>query len=164
MTLPRIPDTSADAVLQIAGHIGYPAAGTVVGRSTACIRDWTNEATTSCPSFVQAVALDAAYIAAGGENAPLFDAYAAQLNITVAERTACVRALSEEVATAARECGELIATSLSVCQTGHSPNDVQRALLEADQAETAVAAIKRRLFSFLKTGAGPVRKAGGSHQ
>lgn len=82
----------------------------------------------------------------------------------VEDRTACARALSSEVATAARECGDLIAASLSVCQAGHSPNDVQRALLEADEAETAVAAIKRRLFSFRKTGAGPVGKAGGSHQ
>jgi hypothetical protein len=164
VTVPRTPDTSADAVLQIAGRIGYDSAAQIVGRKAACIRDWTNEATTSCPSFVQAVALDAAYIAAGGENAPLHDAYAAQLRITVEDRTACARALSSEVATAARECGDLIAASLSVCQAGHSPNDVQRALLEADEAETAVAAIKRRLFSFLRTGAGPVGKAGGSHQ
>ncbi|MFV0624906.1 hypothetical protein ACBY01_12975 [Sphingomonas sp. ac-8] len=68
------------------------------------------------------------------------------------------------MATAAREFGDLIAASLPVCQPGHSPNDVQRALLEADEAESAVAAVKRRLFSFLKTGAGPVGKAGGSHQ
>lgn len=164
MTVPRTPDTSADAVLQIAGRIGYTAAAKIVGRSTACIRDWTNEATTSCPSFAQAVALDAAYIAAGGENAPLHDAYAVQLEIVVAERTACARSLSREVAAAARECGEFIAASLSVCQPDHSPNDVQRALIEADEAESKIATIKRRLFSFRKTGAGPVRKAGGSHQ
>jgi hypothetical protein len=164
VTVPRTPDTAADAVLQIAGSLGYEAAAAAAGRSVACIRDWTNEATTSCPSFAQAIALDAAYIAAGGENAPLHDAYAAQLKITVEARTACARALSGEVATAAREFGEFIAASLPVCQTGHSPNDVQRALLEADQAETAIATIKRRLFSFLKTGAGPVGKAGGSHQ
>ncbi|MFV0624907.1 IS5 family transposase [Sphingomonas sp. ac-8] len=47
----KTPDTSADAVLQIAGRLGYPAAAAVAGRSIACIRDWTNEATTSCPSF-----------------------------------------------------------------------------------------------------------------
>jgi hypothetical protein len=164
MTLPRTPDTAAGAIVRIVGLIGYTAAAAVVGRKVTCVRDWTNEATTSCPSFAQALALDAAFIAAGGENAPLHDAYAAQLEIELDVRTACTRTLSSEVATAARECGEFIAASLSVCQAGHSPNDVQRALLEADEAESRVAAVKRRLFSFLKTGAGPVGKAGGSHQ
>lgn len=164
MTLPRTPDTSAHAVLRIAGTIGYDNAAHIVGRKAACIRDWTNEATPSCPSFAQAIALDSAYIAAGGETAPLRDAYQAQLDVIVAERTACTRALSAEMATVAREYGDLFAAGLAVCQPGHSPNDVQRALLEADQAEGALAAFKRRLFSFLSTGAGPVGKAGGSHQ
>lgn len=163
MTVPRTPDTSAHAVLKIAGLLGYEGAAQVAGRKPACIRDWTNEATTSCPTWAQAVALDAAYHDAGGESAPLFDAYAAALNISISERSTCRRELAVELADASRECGEAIGATALLTQPGHSDNDTLRALTEIDQAEGHLARLKRRARSFLSSGAGP-DKPGGAHK
>lgn len=160
MTLPRTPDTCAHAVLKVAGLLGYARAAEVVGRKVACIRDWTNEATTSCPSWAQAVALDAAYHEAGGENAPLFDAYAAQLDIARADRDACRVALTTDLSEAASEFGEAFAAAVVLTQPGHTHNQALRAMIELDQAEGKLAGLKRRVRNFLKPGAGPGNPGG----
>lgn len=156
MTLPTTPGTFAFAVRRIADLIGYGNVAEIAGRTEGAIRKWAHEGNTACPTIAQALALDAAYVAAGGHGTPLRDAYDAQLELAVTTATACHRAFAEELAGAAREAGDAIAAGMRLTQPGASHNDIQRALIEADQAEGMFAAIKRRASSFLSPGIRPV--------
>lgn len=163
MTKPKTPNTSAHAVTRIVGLLGFELSREIVGRSKHCLRGWMNEDRTSCPTWRQAIALDAAFAAAGGEGAPLLEAYADQLEVTIARRTACHRALVAEIATVSREFGEAIEATVSLTQPGHSENGTRRALIEIDQAESALVRMRRRVTSFLTFGAGSAAgKTGGA--
>lgn len=156
MTLHRTPNTSYFAVQRIAEHFGgYAKAAAVLGYKQSNLRDWGYEQTTSCPTWAQAVALDAAYHAAGGEGAPLLEAYAAQLDRSVNTLTACHAELAKDLAEASREFGEAWAAATALIVPGHSPNAVQHALIELDQAETLFSRLHRRIFSFRRSGTVP---------
>lgn len=156
MTLLRTPDTAAAAVKTIGDYLGWRAAKVASGaRTIAAVRGWANERTTSCPSWAQALGLDAAYIAAGGDHAPLLDAYAAQLDFSIGEHNACRRALATKLSETAREYGDAIAATTLLTQPGHSDNDTLRALIEIDQAQGVLAALKRVVRSFKRPGKVP---------
>ncbi len=160
MTDLRLPSTFAHAVTRIAGLLRWDGAAAVVGRRERSVRRWSEPRGVAHLSIEAALALDAAWAAAGGEGAPLLEAYAAQLELTVAARTACHRSLADELATAMTEDGEAAAAALAIILPGATPNAIHRALLQADEAETAWSAVKRRLASFLKPGAGPGNPGG----
>lgn len=150
MTRPRTPNTSSHAVLRIAARLGgFDAAATVARRSERCVRDWSDEATPSCPSWAQAVALDAAYRAAGGEGAPLYEAYGAQLDLRFNDLTACHAALATNLAEASREWGEAIGAATILAVPGFSPNQALTADIELDQAETRLKGLRRLVKRFL---------------
>lgn len=163
MTKPRTPRSLSHAVTRIIAQIGEDAAAKVSGRSRHAVRAWSNPDRTAYPSIAQAIALDAAYRSAGGDGAPLREAYDAQLEITVCELTACHRDLAAEVATASIECGEALGATLPLTQTGYTPNDATRALLQIDDAENALSRVRRRVHSFLPAARGrSAAKAGGT--
>lgn len=163
MTKPRVPHSWAYAATRVAGRLGHDAAAIVVGRSIRLIERWTTPGDKRLPSLDQALALDAAYLADGGEEAPFMAAYAAQLDIVVAQATACHQSLIEDAAHAARETGDAVASALAVARPGASPRDVHRAVVEAQEMESAAGRLLRRLISFLPPGAGPgAGKTGGS--
>lgn len=156
MTRPRTPDTCGHAILRIVVQIGgFDAAAAIVGRRPSCVRDWGNEATTSCPSWAQAIALDAAYRAAGGEGAPLYEAYGAQLDLTVNRLTACHAELASDLADTLSEFGDAASATARLTIPGCTPHQVQAAIIEIDQAETRLTRLRRRVMSFVKPGAGP---------
>ncbi|MEH3040075.1 MAG: hypothetical protein PGN21_08420 [Sphingomonas paucimobilis] len=156
MTLLRTPDTAAAAVKTICDYIGWRAAKVASGANTiSAVKGWANERTTSCPSWAQALGLDTAYIAAGGAHAPLLDAYAALLDFSIGEHNACRRALATKLAETAREYGDAIAATTLLTQPGHSENDTLRALIEIDQAQGVLAALKRLVRSFKRPGKVP---------
>lgn len=153
VTRPRTPKTSFHAVLRIAEFFGgCKAAAPILGLKYAKLRDWTNEDRPSCPSFAEAIALDAAYRAAGGEGAPLFEAYAAQLDHSFNELTACHAELAKDLADTAHEFGDAFAAVAMLTVPGHSPNQVQRALIELADVEPLVARLIRRISSFKRLG------------
>jgi hypothetical protein len=155
MTKLRVPHTWAEAATRVAGELGYAEAGLVVGRSERTIYEWANPDTATRPSLEQMIALDAAYIAAGGEGAPFLAAHAHQLDLTSAALTADRSALVEAVQTTARECGEAIDAALTVSAPNASPIETHRALVQANEAHQATGALVQRLTSFLPAGAGP---------
>ncbi|KQM79334.1 hypothetical protein ASE70_05550 [Sphingomonas sp. Leaf22] len=162
MTLLRTPDSSAAAVKKIGDYLGWRAAKVAAGaRTVSAVRGWSDERTTSCPNWAQALGLDAAYLAAGGDHAPLLDAYAASLDFAIGEHNACRRALASKLAETAREYGDAIAATSMLTQPGHSDNDTLRALIEIDQAQGVLAALKRCVRSFRMPGAGPGHHGGG---
>ncbi|RDE04671.1 hypothetical protein [Sphingomonas aracearum] len=163
MTLPRTPETFADAATRVAGHLGYKVAARIVRRSERLVYKWAHPSSTATPSIEQALALDVAFQSAGGEGAPFHDAYNFQLGIRVAEQTACQRELLQEITVATREAGEGLAAALVITQPNSTPREKHWAFVQVDEAHTAIGAVKARLAKFLPFGAGPdAGKAGGS--
>lgn len=162
MTNLRTPRTFADAMTRVAGLLTFAECRAIVRRSDRCVRNWSEEASDARPTIAQALKLDAAYRLAGGEGAPFLDAFAFQLDVRVAEKTASHRALADDIATFARESGDAIAAGLAVTHSNASPRDIHRAVAEVEQVESAISAFRRRLASFVTFGAGPsAAKTGG---
>lgn len=154
MTKARIPVTFPNAITRIAGLITFEDAAQIVGRSDRCVRDWSDPLSSALPALDQALALDAAYRAAGGEGAPIAETYAAMLDAQLAAETACCAALTEDIARAASEFGDAVAAGLAVTGEGCGTITIRVAMQEAEQAHSATGAMLRRLHSFLPGGAG----------
>ncbi len=161
MTKQRQPLTFADAVTRIASLLSVAGAARVVRRSERCLRDWSDPGTLTCPSLEQGLALDRAWRAAGGEGAPVLEAYAFMLGVQVREEPASCAALGADIAHAARECGEAIATGIAIAQPGARPAAVHQALVEAEEARGAIGLMIARLKLFLPRGAGLPGEFGG---
>ena len=159
----RTPRTFADAMTRVAGVLSFATCRKIVKRSDRCVRNWSEETTTKRPTIQQALQFDVAYRLAGGDGSPFLDAFAHQLDVIINAATACQRELANDLATFARESGEAIAAGLAVTNSNASLRDIYRAVAEVEQAESAIAAIRRRLASFVKFGAGSIAaKIGGT--
>ena len=156
MTQLRAPRTYPDAITRIAGAIGWEEVCRITGRALRSARYWSQTNCKTVPSIAQAQALDAAYIAAGGQGSPFFDAFEFQLGIQIERQEACTRELLGEIAVASKEFG--------ITQSNASPLDVHRALAEVEQSAGAIDALMRRLTSFLPSMATDAGKDGGNHQ
>ncbi|WP_293966195.1 hypothetical protein [Sphingomonas sp.] len=160
MTALRDPDGCGHAMRRIEGQLGsFEAVAAVVGRSVGCVSDWASDARTACPSWAQAIALDAAYRAAGGEGAPLYEAYGKQLDMSLKEMTACHAALAEQLAEATKEVGEALGAAMRLTVPGFSLNQARIADIELDEAETRFKGLRRLIKSFV-LGAGPGKSGG----
>ena len=160
MTKPRAALTFAQAITRVCGLIGYPEAARITGRSDRAVRYWTEDDQDGQPTLTQALALDAAYRAAGGADAPILESYAAQLDVRLSDDIACRMELTAAIGTVAQEVGEALNHALAVTAPGASPAQVHRAITETQDAGGRIAVLLRRLGSFLKpavaAGAGPV--------
>jgi len=135
----------------------------IVGRSERLVRKWSHPLAKAHPTVAQGVALDAAFVEAGGECAPISDTYLQLLDREVSERVANRLALTVAVATAAKESGEAIAAALAVTHPGAGPREVHRAETEIEEAQSSMAVVGRHLSNFHTHGAGPrVENAEGS--
>jgi hypothetical protein len=161
LTKLRAPLTFPDAVTRIAGVLGFKGAAVVVRRSTRCVYDWADPDTRNSPRLSEGLALDAAYRAAGGEGSPILEAYAFLLDVRVTADSADHGALSGDLATVARECGEAIASSIVVTQPGARPSDIHHALVEAEEARGALGKMMQRLKAILPISAGLSGETGG---
>lgn len=155
MTQLRAPSTFADAMTRVAGVIGWPAAAAIVRRRERTVRYWSQPNCPTAPTVDQALALDEAYAAAGGEGAPFGDAYTFQLGLQIERREACRRQLAAELADSTREAGEAHADAIIVMATNASPLTILRALSSVEEARRALSRVARRINSFLPAGAGP---------
>jgi len=149
MTHPRAPLTFADAMTRVAGLIGYAEASRIAGRAERTIYAWALPTNSTVPPIDQALEFDAAWRAAGGAGAPFHEAYSFQLDLAVERRDADARLLLAEVAATAKEAGEAIAAALTLANNRASPLDAHRAFAEVTEAVDALAALQRRVASFL---------------
>lgn len=162
MTKVVAPLTFEHAIRRIAAVLAYPEMARVVRRSASLVRKWSDPTSGKSPSLGQAVAIEAAYRAAGGDGSPILEAFAFQLDQVVVEQSACQRALANEIAHFAKECGDAIAVGIAITQPGAvSPSSVHHALVEAEQARSAAGTFIGRLKSFLPRGAGPFGESTG---
>jgi hypothetical protein len=149
VTKPRPPLTFAQAVTRIAGLIGWTDAATIVGRKERTVRLWSEPDQGGTCTLDQARDLDAAYRAAGGDGAPLLDAYAFQLEVQIALQTGCRRALASDLEAFTRESGDAVASVIPCLDGSASAAQHYRALAEVDECSGKLAKLRRRLTSLL---------------
>ncbi len=149
MTKPRLPLTAYRALTRIADRIGWDGCASVISKTEWTIRKYADPDTEREISLQDAMRLDLAYRRAGGEGAPLFETYAARLELDLAP------ALPDDdlfvtSGRAARESGEALDHTLHYA-TGQG--DHARALREVSEAIEAWTAILHKL-NRLKAGHG----------
>ncbi|SNS20873.1 hypothetical protein SAMN06295912_102273 [Sphingomonas laterariae] len=149
MTKRRDPLTFSLAITRVAGLLGWGDAAAIVDRSERTVRLWSESDAGGTPTLDQAIALDRAYLAAGGDSAPLLRSYALQLETSMADAFADRIALAGDIAQAARESAEAVASSIHASQAGASPTAIHHAIAETEEASGAITRLLGRLKSFL---------------
>lgn len=155
MTKLRPPLSFEQAVTRIAGLLGWETCAGLVGRSTRAIRAWSDPDAEASPSIEQALILDTAYRHAGGEGSPIFEVYAAKLDLD-AQSTSGSRCLPQLTASAARENGEALA-ALTLASQPCAPLAVRAAAKR--EVEQGIQALGQALLALnvpteANTGAG----------
>lgn len=143
MTKARPPLTFYRALSRVADLIGWDGCAAVCAKSESTLRKYGDPDAEREISLRDAMRLDLAFARAGGDGAPLFQAYAARLEIeSLRDDDGCFVGLARE---AARESGEAIDALLGLTSGG----DAKAALKEAEEAHAAfgksIAALKRKL-------------------
>lgn len=149
MTKVRAPMTFGLAIKTVVGVLGPDHARQIVGRSKRTLEYWEDTDKPTLPTLDQAIALDTAFIAAGGGFAPILESYERQLNVSLTESFACRSALADDINAVAREMADAIGTSVRVIEPGACPKTIYRAVAEAEEAITALTVMLARLKSFL---------------
>ncbi len=148
MTKPRAP-LSIDAALSRINDFlpgGWAEMGQITGRSARTVRNWGDPDTgEQCPIDC-AIALDLAYIAAGGDCAPLFEAYQLKLELAQMERFACNIQLARHTADVIREGGEAHSALVRATLPGATRADRREALRECAEAMDFL----KRVFPLLE--------------
>lgn len=136
MTKVRAP-LSIDAALSRINDFlpgGWAEMGGITGRAARTVRNWSDPDTgEQCPIDC-AIALDLAYVAAGGECAPLFEAYSLKLEMASMERFACNIALARHTADVIREGGEAHSALVRATLPGATRADREEARREVAEA------------------------------
>lgn len=133
----RRPPLSIHAALaRIVGQLprDYDEAGEVTGRQAGTIRAYGDPDRREEIPVTDAIALDLAYMAAGGEGAPIFEAYAHKLELAELAQFADRIALHKQVVRVIQEGGEAHAALVRACQADATPFDRATALREAGEA------------------------------
>ena len=149
MTKLRTPLTFAAAIHVIADHVGYEQCGQLTGRSERTVREWSDSEKTPLPTVEQCLALDKAFLDAGGGYAPIAESYQRQLEIARSEPLVCRDELTRLLATASRECGDAWAHVLLALQPGAAPAQIHRAMVEIEEADVLFPPMLRLLQALL---------------
>lgn len=134
MTKTRAPLSFSLAITTVVGQIGWAEAARITKRAVRTVRHWSESDKHGTPTLDQAIALDRAFIEAGGDFAPILESYARQLDVTLAD-TIGRAALAEAIAIASRETGEAIGCCIQAMQPGASLAVIHRAIAETEEAD-----------------------------
>lgn len=149
MTKPRASLSFALAITSVLGLIGLADAARITRRAVRSVRHWSDGDRNITPTLAQAIALDRAFIDAGGGYAPILESYARQLDVTLSPLIACHVGLGNDIAAFSRETADVISASIQIIQPGASPIVVHRAIAETEEAGAIIARLLGRLRSFL---------------
>ncbi len=140
MTKARAPLSIAAALARIAGLLpeGFEEMARVAGRQVRTVRNWSDPDTAEQVPIDCAIALDLAYIAAGGTGAPIFEAYALKLELADAAKFGDRHQLLRHAQDVARETGEANAAIIGAAHPAATKSDRARALAEATEAREAL--------------------------
>lgn len=137
---PRPPLSTAQALARIEGQLpgGIEEMARITNRSVSLVRAWSDQDRRENIPLDDAIALDLAFQAAGGEGAPLADSYVFRLELAGLERFSDRFELLQRVGHVVREGGEAHAALIRACQPGAGPNERRDALREAVEAQEAL--------------------------
>ncbi|MBX9661905.1 hypothetical protein [Novosphingobium sp.] len=135
MTKRREPLTFHRALTVIAARIGWDKCAMLVGRSERLVRMWSDPDADSEISIIDALRLDGAFIAAGGDHGPFHRVFTTQLELAARDGTSADLAFA--AANAARESGEAI-SALIEAATCRDPAKRRAARREAEEAIEAL--------------------------
>ncbi len=140
MTKARAPLSIDAALARIAGLLpeGFEEMARVAGRQVRTVRNWSDPDTAEQVPIDCAIALDLAYIAAGGTGAPIFEAYALKLELADAAKFGDRHQLLRHAQDVARETGEANAAIIGAAHPAATKTDRARALAEATEAREAL--------------------------
>lgn len=161
MTKTRAPLSFSLAITTVVGLIGWEEAAHITKRAVRTVRHWSESDRAGTPTLDQAIALDRAFLEAGGGFAPILESYARQMDVALADTIACRAALAEDIAIASRETGEAIGLCVQAMQPGASPAVIHRAIVETEEADDKFPRLIGRLKSLLP-GNGAVQETMGN--
>lgn len=144
MTKLRAPCSFEQALARIAGQLpnGFNTMAEITGRSASTLRAWGDPDRREEISLPAACALDLAFVEAGGEGAPLHEAYTHQLEQAALRQWAPGRELARHAAQVIKECGEAGSSLVLATQPGACDRVKAKA---AQELAEALEVIKRTL-------------------
>lgn len=160
MTKARKPLTFALAITTAIDLIGWDVAARVAGRAQRSVRHWADPDRGVMPNLAQALAIDRAYMAAGGDAPPLLGSYVRQLDIELSNVAGCRIAAAADIAAVARESGDALAAAIQAIQPDATPAMIYRAIAEVEEAQPLLARLMGRLRAILP-GNGAVQRSTG---
>jgi len=146
MTKLRPPLSFEAAIAKIAGVIGWDDVARHARRSERTVRAWSEIEIAAAVTMEAALALDAAYTAAGGDGAPLLACYALRLRADSVALAACTEELARKTVTVIKEGGEAHAALVAATRPGASTAEraiAEKEVVEAMDALTNTLAILR---------------------
>ncbi|HMO74546.1 MAG TPA: hypothetical protein PKD99_02410 [Sphingopyxis sp.] len=140
MTKARAPLSIEAAIVRIAGIFddGFAGLARIAEREARTVRNWSDPDTPEEIPVGRAIALDLAYIEAGGAGAPIFEAYALQLELAEAEQFADRLELLRHAQSVVRETGDANAAIIGAAQPTAGDAERARALAEVAEAIEAL--------------------------
>ena len=132
------------ALHEIADLLGWDGCASVLGKSESLVRKWADPDTEREISYQAAIRLDAAYMRAGGKSAPLFECYAARLDLSNDEDEDRAGTM-EAVSAAAKEAGEAIAAAIDSVGRANDLAARNRAVIETEESIGALQRLRQRL-------------------
>ena len=144
MTKVRAPASFEDAVTRVAGRLSWDGASQAVGKAERTVRNWSDPDTGAQPTIQDALRLDAAYLNAGGDDAPMMAVYRFMLE-RMAQPAISPEELAQSAAEAAREAGEFTAAMMMASQPGACSRARDTAVREGLEAAAAITATVKKL-------------------
>ena len=139
MTKVRSPMTFEAAMLEIAAGLGsWDAVAAIARRSPSCVRSWSDPDIDGGMPLETAFALDAAFMGAGHDHAPLFLVYQRRLDVAARASGASTQRMLEAIGVFAREAGQAVEAGLRAAAPGATQADRIIAQREAEEASTAL--------------------------
>lgn len=140
MTKHRAPLSIDAALARIAGQLedGWKTMAEITGRERRTVQNWGDPDTPESVPINFAIALDLAYLAAGGSGTPIFEAYAHKLEQAEAANFADRYDLLRRAQAVAKETGEANSAILGAAQPNASAADKRAALTEITEAIDAL--------------------------
>lgn len=137
MTKERQPATIEDALFRVFGLVGLERCAELLNREAGYVRSLSDPDSRYRVTVVDALKLDLAFEAAGGQGAPIRDTYNLLYDAARAETFADKAALGRVAIEAMKEGSEAQIALVIASQPGATPADRANAAREVQQALTA---------------------------
>ncbi|MBD8548030.1 hypothetical protein [Sphingomonas sp. CFBP 8760] len=138
MTKLRDPMTIENALDFVIGVLKIEHAAEVTGRERGYLRSLSDPDSRYRLTIEDALKLDLAYAAAGGDGAPLYETYGLLLGAARAKRFSCEAEIARHTVEVIREGGEAHAALVALSIPGATDADRRNALREIEQANAAL--------------------------